>query len=727
MSIEGVVELTDSQKIQNRTDEMRDILQPEINNSVPIGVELTDSQKIQIRRDEIRRILQPEINKGLPFGVEFKTGGDLCYGLITPLLFKGDRLVLDNASQISIGTNVSLEKPKKSEFNIMLIEMGSFKTISKEEVEGRNKKVIDKLDLEEKQGKHIEDITALGFKVSPDTDGTLPITFQHEDVNHVVPISQTIEAASIIAEMLEQASSPKFEAKKNELEELKSRNEDILEGSKIKNSIEKVLEKDIRSDLKTRYETLKESIKQPVETLNKQYIQSLDNIAKAHNEGIKSQISKTTKDAIETRRKYKLAINKTKSTLKDRLSGKSKGILGSFKTSKLENLSKILGKDETEIESQLDKAKRYITIKGRLLEWSRKSTDKLELTEAQIESLVDTFTNKDYEESLDKFIENLNMNTMSIISLILTVLQSELQLSAKYAPQHKPILINVLKQFIESLQKINDPLRSFTIDDDSLEKLLAENIELYADFKNDSYITPMKLFDIKDSLFSIINLIQPLDKSDSESESTIKSTSSSSRFDRKRAKIAQINKERGIVSDTLTPIINRIKADVDEYIPNIKSGELLLTTERELKSLIGKKTGELKEKHYYLDKNGKVKKIGSDTEYKLVVNPDGLIPPYLPHLRSSKSQSSSLSETVNTPPTLVEQQAPAPAPAPAPAQRKGFIESLSSFRKGTMNRFRLRTSSKNRPSQEGLLSGGKHKTRKNHKNKTRRNKPYGRR
>jgi hypothetical protein len=691
-------------------------------------VELTDSQKIQIRRDEIRGILQPEINKGVPFGVEFKTGGDLCYGLITPLLFKGDRLVLDNASQISIGTNVSLEKPKKSEFNIMLIEMGSFKTISKEELEARNKKVIDKLDLEEKQGKHIEDITALGFKVSPDTDGTLPITFQHEDVNHVVPISQPIEAESIIAEMPEQASSPQFEAKKKELEELKSSSEAILEGSKIKNSIEKVLEKDTQSDLKTRYETLKESIKQPVETLNNQYIQSLNDIAKAHNAVIQSQISKTTKAAIETRRKYKLAINKTKSALKDRLSGKSKGILGSLKSSKLENLSKTLGKDEAEIDSELDKAKRYITIKGKLLEWSRKSTDKLELTEAQIETLVDTFTNiKDYGESLEKFIENLNMNTMSIISLVLTVLQSELQLSAKYTPQNKPILINVLKQFIESLQKINDPLRTSTIDDSSVERLLAENIELYANFKNDSYITPMKLFDIKDTLFSIITSIQPSDKSDTESESTISTSSISSRLDRKRAKIAQNTKERGIVSDTLTPIINRIKADVDEYIPNIKSGELLLTTERELKSLIGKKTGELKEKHYYLDKNGKVKKIGSDTEYKLVVNPDGLIPPYLPHLRSSKSQSSSLSETVNTPPTLVEQQAPTPGPAPAPVQRKGLIGTLSSFRKGTMNSLGLRTSSKNLPSQQGLSTGGKHKTRKNHKNKTRRNKPYGRR
>jgi superfamily I DNA/RNA helicase len=105
-----------------------------------------------------------------------------------------------------------------------------------------------------------------------------------------------------------------------------------------------------------------------------------------------------------------LAINKTKSALKDRLSGKSKGILGSLKSSKLENLSKTLGKDEAEIDSELDKAKRYITIKGKLLEWSRKSTDKLELTEAQIETLVDTFTNiKDYGESLEKFIENLNM------------------------------------------------------------------------------------------------------------------------------------------------------------------------------------------------------------------------------------------------------------------------------------------------------------------------------
>ena len=598
--------------------------------------------------------------------------------------------------------------------------MDSFKTISKEEVEGKNRMVTDKLNLEEKQGKHMDDITELGFEISPDVDGSLPIKFKHEDVNHVVPIVESYSASDIINEMPEQTISPEIEAKKKELEALKSSSQAILEGSKINDSIEKVLAKDTQSEFKARYEALKQSITQPINELNTQYKKSLADIAKAHNAVIDSQIAKTSKAAIDTRRKYKIAFNKTKSALKDRLSGKSKGILGSLKSSKLQNIEKTLGKDEAEITNELEKAKRYTSIKKRLLEWSKQSADKSELTEAQIETIVNAFPISAYEGPLNTFIETLNINTMSIISLILTVLQSELELSTKYTPQNKPILINILKQFIESLQKINNPNSSLSIADDSLEGLLAKSIETYATFKNDSsYITPMKLFDIKDSLFSILESVQPSnnDNSDNKSEFTESSSSTSStssRLDKKRAKIAQISKERGIASDTLTPIINRIKADVDEYVPDIKLGQLLLTTERELKNVLRKKTGELKEKHYYLDINGKVKKIGSNTEYKLVIDANGLLPPYLPHVGVSKSQiqSSPAIENDNS------QKLEISAPTVGVESEKSKSSLLGSFSKGFQNRFMGRNTVK---SPSPVSVGGRRRTRKIIKNKTRRN------
>jgi hypothetical protein len=68
------------------------------------------------------------------------------------------------------------------------------------------------------------------------------------------------------------------------------------------------------------------------------------------------------------------------------------------------------------------------------------------------------------------------------------------------------------------------------------------------------------------------------------------------------------------------------------------------------------------------------------------------------------SQSSKVSET----------QAPAPATAPAP--RKGLYGSLKSVGKGFLNRVGIRTSSKNRSTEE--VAGGRRRTRKIRKSKT---------
>jgi hypothetical protein len=203
-------------------------------------------------------------------------------------------------------------------------------------------------------------------------------------------------------------------------------------------------------------------------------------------------------------------------------------------------------------------------------------------------------------------------------------------------------------------------------------------------------------------------------------------------------------------SDTLTPVINRIKEDVDEFIPDIKSGDLLLTTERELKSRFGRKTGDMKEKHYYLDVNGKVKKIGSNMTYKLAINADGAIPPQLAHLGAAKNPSTtSKSDLDNVPITAVypqpesekrpffssqfstESRSPplvltAPSKSsltdegaqygPAPAPKRTLASRFSGFTKSVGRNLGLRTSSKNRPSEE--VAGGRRRTRKFRKNKT---------
>lgn len=251
------------------------------------------------------------------------------------------------------------------------------------------------------------------------------------------------------------------------------------------------------------------------------------------------------------------------------------------------------------------------------------------------------------------------------------------------------------------------------------------------------------------------------DGSDTISEgstATESSITSRSSVDKKR----ESARNRAVASrkslDTFTPAINEIEAVISEYIPDIKSGQVLLTTERELTKL-GRKTGESKEKHYYLDVDGKVKKIGSSMTYKLAINADGSIPSHLPHLGATRSQSKSATtfedikledvyspkETVSAPTPVApvapksmfqifSRQPSAPSleltnPLPsdvtipsAPVESvKPKSSLLGSFSKGFQNRLMGRKTAKVK---QGVSTGGKRKTRKFRKNKTRRSKKY---
>jgi hypothetical protein len=267
----------------------------------------------------------------------------------------------------------------------------------------------------------------------------------------------------------------------------------------------------------------------------------------------------------------------------------------------------------------------------------------------------------------------------------------------------------------------------------------------------------MKLQDIKATILAILQSSKSTssDGSDTISEgstSTESSITSSSTLEGKRELAINRAKASRNKLDTFTPVINELEAVISGYIPDIKSGELLLTTEREVKPFFRKRTGEMKEKHYFLDVDGKVKKIGSTITYKLAIKDDGSIPPQLsPSSKfsqltrlvgtSSQSQSSmpaSLDDVktqdvyssekesnprfnfsrfnpLSSKPVYGPEQAPLNGPDPAPTRMipKGY-----NAYKGMKNLFN-RTS---KPTQ-----GGRRRTRKNRKNKTRRNKKYGRR
>jgi hypothetical protein len=187
---------------------------------------------------------------------------------------------------------------------------------------------------------------------------------------------------------------------------------------------------------------------------------------------------------------------------------------------------------------------------------------------------------------------------------------------------------------------------------------------------------------------------------------------------------------------------------VSNTIPNIALGAVLLYTERDVKNLLGRKTGESKEKHYYLAVDGKVKKVGSNMTYKLSINADGSIPPQLAHLGTVKQaptdslsgvntadiygSDESLSKFIGSPqtsnypgqtasskplnlvppvssPLTAADQGPVYGPEPAP--KRTLSNRAFGFVKGVGKFLKMRNSLKN-------TQGGKRRTRKFRKNKT---------
>ena len=579
------------------------------------------------------------------------------YGTSYPL-FNDDELVLTR----SLETNPKRESriSRNKLIPIKDINMETFNIVPWDEVNKKISAMEGKHYAEDKHAEFDEGFKSLKIEVRDTNPGDIPvpIEFQHKSVAVVVPVFKEVLPSTLISNMEEQKATPIFDEQKDTLNKLMSANKPLLEGSKkILGSIEKVLQKDTQSELKARYDALKESIKAPVEQLNKTLKSNLEKIARAHNSGIQIQLQKTTAATNETRRKYKLEIQKTRKQVADRLAGKTKSRLGLLKSSKLQGLEKSLSQEEAEIKSVIAIAKRYIGVKETLLNWVRNSNDKTKLTEEQIETLVEGFDTAGYENACFNFINKMNGNTMEIIALVLRELREQLSVFKTSSPHNYPAFKNIVIRFMDSLIIMSQSTQtSRLVEEENVEDALSQSIDLYE--KNDgSYFTPMILFDIKQKLVDILDDATPVisegsvsERTDSTSKtaSTSSTTTSKSVYDNKREeqRLRALEKKRQL--DTLTPAIEEVKMFLSEYIPNIQPGEVLLTTAKQIKSFIGKETGKTKEKHYYLAVDGKVKKIGSNMTYKLSINADGSIPPQLAHLGTVKQARADSLSGVNT-------------------------------------------------------------------------------
>lgn len=501
------------------------------------------------------------------------------------------------------------------------------------------KKQEEIVEKELQQADFHDKLSTLKFSVKPAPDATVPdnivppvtIEFRHVDVDNVEPVFTPIQPDTLIDEMSLIKPNEELEKSKNLLMTLKSQNEELLKGSKVLSSIERVLEKNTQEDLSARYNTIKESIKGPVVRLNDQLVSELTAITRTHNKVIGDQIKKTSMSANQTVKKYRGNVKKQLDRVNSSLSGKSNSALASFgKTSKLQKLQKSASQDKSEIDNEVDIVKRFVFVKDSLLN-SRLSTDAYEISEAQIEVIAEALPMDGYQNGCDGFINNVNGNTAQIVVVILEELKEQLSLFDPNTTQYttfKGIVTEIINSLFEQRRDYNDA------------ELLTLIKTMEAD-NNDSRPNPLRFADIKISLMEILDkALEGMTQNIYTDTLSVGSdnTSSTTSFIKKKA---QEDRQKRIASkrqqyDLLTPAIMEVKKTVDDFIPNIGKGDLLLTT---LKTTRGAFSGpDTKAKHYYLTQNGTVKQINSDKTYKLSITKEGQIPANLTPLTGTVSQ-----------------------------------------------------------------------------------------
>jgi hypothetical protein len=705
-------------------------------------------------------------------GVVFKDRNDNLYRGIIYFSNAFTDYNLNLNDTVKIGSNgLALNKPGTMSIPVIDINETTLERIPTESVGPENAKVLGMTNIDNIQGDFNKDMNGFVLFDSNDKIHPVPIRFKQKTISDFEPVITPITPEAIIDELPQQSESTEFNDKLKKLSDIAEKSKVILEGSKIKDAIEKALSKDTQSNLEARYESLKESIKAPVEKLNKQFTDSLEKIAKVHNAGISALIEKTSKAALETRRKYKNILNKTRSAIKDRLSGKSMGVLGSLKSSKLQNLEKSLGKDEAELDVEIKLAERYTIVKRKLNDWCESSSDKTIsndktkvqfLEEAQIETIVEAIPLTNVDTVCKQFIYELNYNIMSLIANLLYIVCNHLKNAAKSRiPQNVNFLYGVLSEYVKYITQ-SSRYENNNPGEEEVEKLTGDvdtTIENFINFTdNTGHFTSMKLHDIRNKLLDLLDTKTPESDNSSDKGSSSSNTRiiNNGKYEGRHKRLRETQVDFDYKNNFLRPVIDDIRKRVLELIPDIKSGQILLTTHRKQPRSLFFKERDL-EKHYYLDVDGTVKKIGSNMTYKLAINDDGSIPPQLKQLGSVKSVSivsksdlskvsmsdvkPSQSKSANIPfydstftnesrtsslvltapyqsnlTTEGAQSAPAPAPAPKGKSKNRAVGFLTSLGKGVLNRFGARTSSKNRPSEGG--AGGRRRTRKFRKNKT---------
>jgi hypothetical protein len=614
-------------------------------------------------------------------------------------------------------------------------------------------------------------------KANEKSADAIDINFKYDTTNKelkVIP-GKTREL-NVVRDMMSGVKIPKesgYNEKLKELIRLRDANMRTLQdNAKMMNSVEQILAQ--KSDENRTQRILKivdDSVEEPFKTITKEYDDELKKVAANHQKYLLNAISKTSLETNAATVNLKRKITETQRKVQSYLSGKTKSLYKM--SSKLKAVDNQLVEEQKRIDIELLRVPRFVSVKEKILDWIDGSEDRTPLTEDQIYTIAEAFSlDKDYKKGCDNFIEEMKNDTMYIIGKILKdlgfILQSLKDSGNAKATTFQQIIIDFMNGLLRLSQK---PTVEITAE--NLEKILATSIEDYINRTGDeSYMTPFVIPQVKKLLTSILDNVK-LQSSVAPAVSPLSLIPPQELTLKQKQRLEQekIQEAKGIMLqsslDVLTPIIKKIREDIVNKIPDIGDNQLLLYTIKKGKQfmLFGKET--YQNTYYYIDEDGSVKKLKSGGTYKLSINEDGSIPPQLTPISIFKSKSDTSSTKSESPksdsftqenpnarmmPRFSSQtdsfspNSPIMAVLPQRADSFGSTETntsassspslssrfMSSFRRPSKN-----TSAVKKPGVLGRLNlfgktaksteGGKHRTRKFRKSKTRKNKRHSRR
>jgi hypothetical protein len=593
-------------------------------------------------------------------------------------------------------------------------------------------------------------------KANEKSADAIDINFKYDTTNKelkVIP-GKTREL-NVVRDMMSGVKIPKASGYNEKLEQLlqlrKANMRTLQDNAKMMNSVEQILGQ--KSDENRTERILKivdDSVKEPFKTITKEYDDELKKVAANHQKYLLNAISKTSLETNSATVNLKRKITETQKKVQSYLNGKTKSLYKM--TSKLKAEDNQLVEEQKRIDIELLRVPRFVSVKEKILDWIDGSEDRTPLTEDQIYTIAEAFSLKEYEKGCDNFIEEMKNDTMFIIGKILKDLGFILQSLKDYGNAKATTFQQIIIDFMNGLLRLSQK-SIVEITAENLEKLLATYIEDYINRTGDkSYMTPFVIPQVKKLLTSILDNVK-LQTSVAPAVSHLSQIPPQElKLKQKKILADEKKKESGRIMlqtslDVLTPIIKKIREDIINEIPDIGDNQLLLYTIKKGKRfmLFGKET--YQNTYYYIDKDGSVKKLKSGGTYKLSINEDGSIPPQLTPISIFKSKSDTSSTKSESPksdsftqdnPIMVE--LPERADSFASTETNTSASSSPSLSSRFMSSFRhpsTNSSAVKKPGVFGTLNlfgktakateGGKHRTRKFRKSKTRKNKRHSRR